>query len=172
MGYGRGMTEKRAPPPPMRRAVAEDGRALWDLLRPVIRAGDSYALPPDMDRAGALAYWTAPAHEVWLAAEPPSGTYYLRANQLGPGDHVCNAGFVTGPRARGRGIARAMLDHALGRARVRGFLAMQFNFVLASNARALTIWRDYGFDIVGRVPQAFRHPSEGPTDALILHRFL
>ncbi|EKE44105.1 putative acetyltransferase protein [Oceaniovalibus guishaninsula JLT2003] len=153
------------------RAGPGDGDALWSVLRPAIRAGDTYALPPDVTRADALAYWGDPAHEVWIASGD-LGSYYLRANQRGNGDHVCNAAFATRPAARGQGVARAMLDHALGRARGRGFAAMQFNFVVASNVRALAIWRDYGFDIVGRVPHAFRHPQRGPTDALILHRFL
>ncbi|SHI72374.1 Acetyltransferase (GNAT) family protein [Palleronia salina] len=145
--------------------------ALWAMLEPMLRAGETYCLPVDLDRAGALAYWCGPTHETWIAGDD-LGTYYLRPNQQGNGDHVCNAGFVTAPGAAGRGVARTMLEHALQRARDRGFAAMQFNFVVASNARALRIWADYGFDIVGRVPQAFRHPRLGPTDALILHRTL
>ncbi len=155
----------------LRRAAPADGDALWAILEPAFRPGDTYAVDPAIPRANALAYWTGPDREAWIT-DDATGTYYLKANQPGNGDHVCNAGFATHPAARGRGTARAMLDHALDRARARGFLAMQFNFVLATNTRALAIWRDYGFDTVGRVPQAFRHPTEGLVDALVLHRRL
>ncbi|MBJ3763265.1 GNAT family N-acetyltransferase [Maribius pontilimi] len=155
----------------LERYAEDHADALWAILEPMLRAGETYCLPRDMGRAAALAYWCDAAHEVWMAGDG-LGTCYLRANQAGGGDHVCNAAFVTAPGGGGKGVARAMLEHALDRARERGFAAMQFNFVVASNTRALKIWADYGFDIVGRVPQAFRHPAHGMTDALILHRFL
>ncbi|PZX15023.1 acetyltransferase (GNAT) family protein [Palleronia aestuarii] len=148
-----------------------DDARLWAILGPIFRAGDTYAIDPGIAEDDALAYWCGPAHETWLT-EDGTGSYYLRANQGGNGDHVCNAGFATSQAARGRGTARGMLEHALDRGRDRGFRAMQFNFVVSRNVRALAIWSDYGFDIVGRVPQAFRHPEEGFVDALVLHRFL
>ncbi len=155
----------------LHRAGPADHDRLWAILEPAFRGGDTYAVDPAISRADALAYWTGPDREAWITGDG-TGTYYLKPNQAGHGDHVCNAGFATLPAARGRGTARAMLTHALDRARARGFLAMQFNFVLATNTRAIAIWRDYGFDIVGRLPQAFRHPSEGLVDALVMHRFL
>lgn len=158
----------------IRPATPADGDAIWTLLEPAFRAGDSYAIDPEITRDDALAYWLGPSHRAFVAHEGAAalGTFYLRANQGGNGDHVCNAGFVTQPAARGRGVARAMLERALGEGRARGFAAMQFNCVVETNARALAIWTAYGFDIVGSVPQAFRHPQEGLVEALILHRFL
>lgn len=146
-----------------------DRDRLWAILEPVFRAGDTYAVDPGISREGALGYWCGAGHETWLASDG-AGSYYLRANQGGNGDHICNAAFAVAGAARGRGVARAMLDHALGRARARGFRAMQFNFVVATNVRAVALWRENGFDIVGRLPQAFRHPEEGLVDALVMHR--
>ncbi|MFD3190753.1 GNAT family N-acetyltransferase [Sedimentitalea sp. HM32M-2] len=158
----------------LRPATADDDDALWDMLRPAFRAGDSYAIRPDIDRADALAYWTGADHGVWLAEAggQPLGSYYLKTNQQGGGAHVCNCGFVTGPAARGRGIARAMLDHALDTARAAGFRAMQFNFVVETNTRAIDIWTRAGFQTVGRLPRAFQHPQNGLVDALVLYRWL
>ncbi len=161
----------RTAPLTLRPATPADRDALWAILEPAFRGGDTYAVDPGISREDALAYWTGPDREAWITADG-TGTYYLRPNQPGGGDHVCNAGFATLPASRGRGTARAMLDHALERARARGFAAMQFNFVVATNTRAIAIWQDYGFDIVGRLPQAFRHPVEGFVDALVLHRRL
>ncbi len=151
-----------------------DADALWAMLEPVIRAGETYTLPREMGRAEAIAFWTDPAKDVLVAedAGAVSGTYYLRPNQLGGGDHVCNAGYVTLPAAQGKGIARAMLDHSLLRAKAAGYAAMQFNFVVASNDRAVATWAAAGFDTVGRLPGAFRHPHLGEVDALVMFRRL
>lgn len=150
-----------------------DADAIWAMLEPVFRAADTYAIDPGIGRGAALAYWTAPAHRVFLAEDgAPLGTYYLRANQGGGGAHVANAAFVTAPAARGRGVARAMLAHAVEAARAAGFEAMQFNFVLESNAGAVRLWRREGFDTVGRIPRAFRLPTGDYTDALVMYRAL
>ena len=158
----------------LRPATRQDDDTLWDMLRPVFRAGDSYAIDPGISRAAALQYWTGADHGAWIAegGGQALGSYYLKTNQGGGGAHVCNCGFVTTPAARGRGVARAMLDHALHAARSAGFLAMQFNFVVASNTRAIDIWARAGFETVGRLPEAFRHPELGLVDALVMHRRL
>jgi RimJ/RimL family protein N-acetyltransferase len=113
-------------------------------------------------------------HEVFVVEENGTvvGTYFLRPNQHGGGAHVCNCGYVTGPNATGRGIARAMCAHSLDRAKERGFLAMQFNFVISTNERAVRLWESFGFKTVGRLPRAFRHPTQGLVDSLVMHRFL
>ncbi|ETX26952.1 acetyltransferase [Roseivivax isoporae LMG 25204] len=143
-------------------------------MEPVFRAGETYTIPRDISRGDALTYWTAPAHRVFAAeiADRVVGTYILRPNQQGGGDHVCNAAFLTAPEAQGQGVARAMLAHALDTARHDGYRAMQFNFVVASNARAVATWERAGFDIVGRLPDAFRHPRLGYVDALVMFRTL
>ncbi len=155
----------------VRPAAAGDRAAVWAMLEPVIRAGETYALPRDMGREAALDVWFDPAHRVFVAeAETTLGTYYLRANAKGGGAHVANCGYVTGPAAEGRGVARAMLAHSLDAARAAGFRAMQFNFVVATNTRAIAIWERAGFRVVGRLPEAFAHPRLGLVDALVMHR--
>ena len=158
----------------IRPALSTDVDGIWRVLSPALSAGETYALPQDMAREDALAYWSAPSHEVFVAEERGTilGTYYLRPNQLGGGAHVANSGYMVAPAATGRGIAQAMCAHSLERARERGFLAMQFNFVVASNERAVRLWEHAGFNTVGRVPKAFRHPTLGLVDALVMHRFL
>jgi ribosomal protein S18 acetylase RimI-like enzyme len=158
----------------IRPMAPNDEDAVWRVLQPSIRAGETYALPTDMGQNDALGYWSAPGHEVFVAEERNVivGTYYLRANQLGGGAHVANCAYMVAPAATGRGIAQIMCDHSLERARARGFLAIQFNFVVSSNERAVRLWQHVGFDIVGRLPKAFRHPSLGLVDALVMHRAL
>jgi len=158
----------------VRAARADDADAIWTILEPMIRAGDTYTLPREMSREAALAFWFASGHEVFVAEEDGSvvGTYFLRANQAGGGSHVANCGYVTAARAAGKGVARAMCGHSLEHAKSRGFRAMQFNFVVSSNERAVRLWKSFGFEIVGRLPEAFRHPSGNYADAYVMYRFL
>src|ERR1700723_1394369 len=156
----------------IRPATKDDHAAIWGILEPVIRAGETYALPRDMTETEALSYWTAPSHEVFVAQEGESilGTYYLRANQQGGGAHVANCGYMTAQHATGRGVARAMCVHSLDVARQRGFRAMQFNFVVSTNERAVRLWTSLGFATVGRLPGAFLHSTLGYVDALVMYR--
>jgi ribosomal protein S18 acetylase RimI-like enzyme len=100
------------------------------------------------------------------------GTYYLRANNRGGGSHVANCGYIVAANASRHGVARAMYVHSLERARGRDFTAMQFNFVISSNERAVRLWQDCGFAIVGTLPGAFAHPTRGIVDAYVMYRSL
>ncbi len=153
---------------------ADDADALWAILEPVLRAGETYALPRDWTRAEALAFWCGPPHRAFVAEEAGMvvGTYYLQANQRGGGAHVANCGYVTAAAAAGRGVASAMAAHSLDEARACGFRAMQFNCVVGTNARAVALWGRLGFATVGRLPRAFRHPTHGFVDALVMFRDL
>jgi ribosomal protein S18 acetylase RimI-like enzyme len=158
----------------VRPAQPQDHDAIWRILEPVIRAGETYPLPRDMSQAEAMAYWTGPDRETFVAEEDGwlLGTYYLRANQLGGGAHVANCGYITASDATGRGIGRQMCEHSLQHARDRGFRAMQFNFVVSTNERAIHLWQSIGFETVGRLPLAFNHPTHGFVDALVMFRTL
>jgi L-amino acid N-acyltransferase YncA len=160
--------------PLIRPATASDDSSIWAILEPTFRAGETYPLPRDISRADALAYWHTPGHHVFVAEDGGGvvGTYYLRPNNRGGGAHVANCGYMVAPDAYGGGIARAMCGHSLDEARTRGFTAMQFNFVIASNERAVKLWQACGFDIVGTLPGAFRHPRSGPVDAYVMFRTL
>jgi ribosomal protein S18 acetylase RimI-like enzyme len=151
-----------------------DADSIWAILEPTIRAGDTYTLPTDMPRVDALAYWFASPHEVFVAEGNAQvlGTYFLQSNQQGGGSHVANCGYITAPWARGRGIARAMCAHSLEHARARGFRAMQFNFVVSTNRRAVSLWQSFGFEIVGRLPGAFRLPTQEFVEAFVMYRSL
>ena len=158
----------------IREASAHDKDSVWPILETVIRAGEAFALPRDTGRDEALDFWFAAGHRVYVAEEGAEivGTYFLCANQKGGGSHVANCGYATAQHAVGRGIARAMCEHSLENARMRGFRAMQFNFVVSTNDRAVRLWQSCGFAIVGRLPDAFLHPAHGYVDVFIMYRSL
>jgi len=160
--------------PSLRPAQDAEWAAVWDMLRPVFRAGETYTIDPGISEADARAYWLAPARQTFVAEAEGAilGTYYLVANHAGNADHVCNCGYVTASAVQGRGVARAMLAHSLDAARAAGFRAMQYNCVVATNTRAVALWKAYGFDIVGTLSEAFRHPAHGFVDAYVMWKQL
>jgi ribosomal protein S18 acetylase RimI-like enzyme len=157
----------------IRPAIPGDDEAIRQIVMPIIRAGETYALPQDWTEAEALAYWRSRGHTVFVADDGAVvGTYYIRPNQRGGGSHVANCAFMTAASAAGRGVASAMCTHALQYAAAAGYAAIQFNFVVSTNSRAIALWQRFGFEIAGRLPGAFRHPMLGFVDALVMHRKL
>lgn len=154
--------------------MPQDFQGAADTLQPIVAAGETYALPRTWTIAEVMDYWCMATHSVFIAESDgrPVGTYFLQSNQLGGGSHIANCGFATHPAASGRGVARAMCAHALIEARDRGYTAMQFNFVVSTNTRAIALWTALGFDIVGTIPAAFDHPTHGYVAAHIMHRRL
>lgn len=158
----------------IRKAVAGDEDAIWAILEPVIREGETYDFPQETRREDALSAWLAPVNVCYVAEEGGDvvGTYVLHPNRKGRGSHVANCGYMTARHAYGRGIGGVMCAHSLEEAKAAGYLAMQFNFVIASNHRAVALWTRMGFAVVGRIPEAYLHPNTGYTDALVMHRHL
>jgi len=158
----------------IRQSEPRDDDGIWRILEPTFRAGETYPIARDISRSDALAYWHSLGHSVFVAEDAGTivGTYYLRANNRGGGAHVANCGYVVAPDAFGRGVARAMCTHSLAQARARKFTAMQFNFVIASNSRAVRLWQSLGFAVAGRLPGAFEHPNLGLVDAYVMVRSL
>jgi ribosomal protein S18 acetylase RimI-like enzyme len=156
----------------IRHATDADADAIWQIVEPTIRAGATYTLDPAMSRDAALGYWMGGDRETFVAERDQSvvGTYYIRANQAGGGAHVANCGYMTAPESQGKGVARAMCEHSIAHARERGFRAMQFNFVVSTNQRAVRLWHSMGFETAGRLPAAFRLPSGEYVDALVMFR--
>jgi len=160
--------------PQIRPASDADRDAVWRVMEPTIRAGETYPLARDMDREAALAYWFAPAHRVFVAEDGGEivGSYYLKANSTAGAAHVANCGYMSGPWAWGRGVARAMCLDSFERAKALGFRAMQFNLVISTNVAAVHLWQSCGMEIVGRLAGAFAHPHLGDVDAFVLYRWL
>jgi L-amino acid N-acyltransferase YncA len=158
----------------IRPARQADADSIWQIFHAVVAVGETYAYDPDMPREEALARWMAPGVDVYVAEDDAGtvGTYVLKANQPGLGAHVANAAFMVDPESQMRGVGRAMGEHCLEQARRRGFRAMQFNLIVSTNDRAVALWRNLGFAIVGRLPGAFNHRRLGYVDAYVMFRSL
>jgi len=160
--------------PTARIATNEDEESLWGILEPMVRRGGTYVFSLDKSKESLMGYWMGTDKSTFLVERDGEllGTFYLKSNQEGLGDHICNAGFVVAPAAQGQGIGRWMGELAQAEAKSRGFLAMQFNFVIKSNQRAVQLWKSLGFAVIGEIPEAYRHPELGLVPALIFHKKL
>jgi ribosomal protein S18 acetylase RimI-like enzyme len=154
---------------------AADWPAVWRLLADTFARGDTYAFAPTSSEAEIHRAWVEMPRATFVAVDEHGrllGTYYLKANQPGLGDHVANCGYVVAPDAAGRGIATAMCEHSQQVARELGFRAMQFNLVVSTNERAVRLWQRLGFAIAGTLPGAFRHAQRGEVDAYMMYKRL
>ena len=158
----------------IRRARHADFDAMWPVFEAVVATGDTYVFAPSSTRADAFGYWFGPGVASYVAESGGAvgGMYKLIANQRDLGAHVANASFMVHPARHGAGVGRAMAVHCLQQAKAAGYLAMQFNFVVSTNAGALALWKALGFSIVGTLPRAFRHRTLGYVDAHVLYRSL
>jgi len=158
----------------IRLSTKSDEDAIWDIFHAVVSSGETYAFDPAMPRDEALAYWLHPSNRCFVAERDGGvvGTYVLKPNQPGLGSHVANAAFMVAPGAGGRGVGQAMGEHCLAEARRLGFRAMQFNFVVATNERAIRLWERLGFRTVGTLPGAFRFRNQRFVDAHVMFRSL
>ncbi len=158
----------------VREAIKEDFDQIWPIFHEIAAAGETYAYPRDISKEQALEVWMDGPRKTYVIEEDGQvlGTYYIKTNQPGPGDHVCNCGYMVSSDARGRGLATALCEHSQETARKLGYKAMQFNFVASSNESAVRLWIKLGFAVVGRLPRAFHHPSMGYIDALVMYKWL
>lgn len=155
-------------------AKASDFAAIWPIFQSIALAGDTYAYNTDISKQEAYRLWMELPAKTFVVEEGGEilGTYYIKTNQAGPGAHICNCGYMVSDAARGQGLATAMCKHSQKIAVELGYRAMQFNFVASTNAGAVGLWEKLGFDTVGRLSKAFKHPVEGYVDALVMYKWL
>jgi len=155
-------------------ASESDWAGIWQIFSDVISHGDTYTYAPDMSEEQVKNIWIRNNCRGYVVKHGSEivGTFTLRPNKPGFGDHVANAGYMVREDYRGKGIAQAMCAYSLKEAKKYGYIAMQFNFVVASNKPAVTLWQKMGFKIIGTVPKAFRHSGLGLTDVYIMYRSL
>jgi L-amino acid N-acyltransferase YncA len=151
-----------------------DWNHIWPIVRETFDRGDTYPYAPGTSKQDAYDIWMHSPAATYVAIEEGkmAGTYYIKPNQPGLGDHVCNAGYIVTAKARGKGIGRAMCSHSLKQAVKLGFKAMQYNLVVSTNTKAIALWKDMGFEIIGTLPRAFRHHEKGFVDAHIMYQLL
>ncbi len=158
----------------IRKSIEADFEAIWPIFYEIVSKGETYGYPRDTSKSEALKIWLYAPKETYVIEEDNQvlGTYYIKTNQLGPGRHVCNCGYMVSSKAQGRGMATSMCKHSQKIAVNLGYKAMQFNFVASTNEVAINLWKKLGFDVVGCLPKAFNHPKNGFINAFVMYKWL
>lgn len=159
----------------IRKASLLDFDKVWEIFGNVISTGDTYVFDPETPIEDLQKYWFAPDMHTYVVENDDRqllGTYIIKPNQIDLGSHVANAAYMVHPNAQGRGIGKMMCEHSLAEAKSLGFKGMQFNLVISTNTAAIKLWKKFDFKIVGTIPKAFNHNTEGLVDAHIMYRKL
>jgi L-amino acid N-acyltransferase YncA len=160
----------------IREATSEDWPAIWKFFREIVTAGETFPYDPEMDERTARESWmVGPPGRTVVAVAPDGnviGSANMYANREGGGAHIASASFMVDPAHQGQGAGRALGEEALAWARERRFHGMQFNAVVESNARAVGLWKSLGFEIIGTIPEGFRHPTKGYVGLHVMYQRL
>ena len=141
-------------------------------MRPIIEAGETYALEMDMGEEEARRYWMLGDGVRTVVAEADgeiAGTATGYANRPGNGSHIASGSFMVDQGRSGQGIGRGLAEDLIAWAREAGFRGIQFNAVVETNEPAIALWKSLGFEVVGTVPGAFDHPSAGPVGLHVMY---
>ena len=156
-------------------AIELDYDGVWEIFFDVIAGGDVFSFVPDTPKSDLRKLWFADNMDTFVAVDNSGkiiGSYYIKPNQPGLGNHIANGGYMVHPEVKGKGIGRLLCQHSIDFAREKGYSGMQFNMVVSTNASAVKLWKSFGFSIIGTIPQAFRHQKLGLVDAYIMYKSL
>ena len=160
----------------IRDATSEDWPAIWRFLREIAAAGETFTLDRDIGEQDARAMWMLEPPARTVVAVAPDGAVLgsakMNPNQKGPGAHIASASYMVDPAHAGQGVGRALGEETLEWARGEGYRAMQFNAVVETNTRAVTLWRSLGFEVLATLPEGFHHPTQGYVGLHIMYRRL
>jgi len=154
----------------IRKATEKDFESIWPFFKTIVEAGETYAIDRNISKEDALNLWIKNPRETYVIEMDGQigGTYYIKDNHGGPGNHVCNCGYMVSPHFQNRGYASALGKHSIKKAKELKYRAIQYNFVVSSNKQAIYLWQKNGFQIVGTLPKAFLHPEQGYIDAYVM----
>lgn len=152
-----------------------DYDAIWEIFSRVIQTGDTYVFDPNSPKESLHNYWFADNMDTFVAVNEKDeilGTYFIKPNQIGLGDHIANCGYMVNPDFHGKGTGKMLCEHSIRLAKEKGYLGIQFNLVVSTNTVAVKLWQKFGFDIIGTLPKGFRHQKLGLVDTYIMFKDL
>ncbi|APD07173.1 hypothetical protein UJ101_01657 [Flavobacteriaceae bacterium UJ101] len=158
----------------IRKALETDFESIWEIFSKVIESGDTYVFTPNTPKKDLKKHWFANYMETFVIEDHEQilGTYIIKPNQIGLGNHIANCSYMVNPISQGKGIGKKLCEHSLQIAKERGFEGIQFNIVVSTNKRAVDLWKFFGFEIIGITPNGFRHVKLGLVDTFIMYKCL
>ncbi|GAA2958083.1 GNAT family N-acetyltransferase [Streptomyces flavovirens] len=160
----------------IREAIQDDWPAIWPFFQGIVRAGEAFTYPLQLGKDDARGWWLVPEPSRVVVAVDDTGTVLgtakMNRNHMGNGSHIAGASYMVDPDHSGRGVGRALCEYTVEWARAQGYRAMQFNAVVETNTRAVALYRSLGFEVLGTLPEGFKHPTHGYVGLHIMHKAL
>ncbi|WP_031081208.1 GNAT family N-acetyltransferase [Streptomyces sp. NRRL WC-3549] len=160
----------------IREATEEDWPAVWPFFHDIVRAGETFTYPLQLGEREARGWWFVPEPSRVVVAVDDAGmvlgTAKMNRNHMGNGSHIAGASYMVDPRHSGRGVGRALCEYTVDWARAAGYRVMQFNAVVETNTRAVGLYRSLGFEVLGTLPEGFKHPTHGYVGLHIMYKAL
>ncbi|MDJ0624758.1 MAG: GNAT family N-acetyltransferase [Candidatus Caenarcaniphilales bacterium] len=147
---------------------------IWHIFHDVVQEADTYPYPPDIKKEEAKKLWYTADSQVYIAyiKGTPVATRYIRPNKVGLGSHIANTGVMIDKNYRGHGLGRKMMEFAIDEAKNLGYKAIQLNLVVSTNIASITICKTTGFEIIGKIPNAFHYKQKKYVDAYVMYKEL
>ncbi len=149
----------------------QDLDPIWDIFSKVIHSCTTYVYDPSTPKSALSEIWFSTYMDTFVAVDNANqvvGTYIIKPNQPGLGDHIANCSYMVHPKHESKGVGKLMGMHSIQHARSKGYLGIQFNIVVSTNLAAIYLWKKLGFEITGTARKAFMHPEKGPIDAYVM----
>jgi GNAT superfamily N-acetyltransferase len=174
----------------IRAATAGDWPKIYPFFAAIVAAGETYAYPDGLSSNEARTLWMEePPGLTVVAVEGGTelggtelggtelggtvlGSAKMGPNRPGRGAHIATGSFMVDPAYAGRGVGRALGAYLINWASRNGYHGIQFNAVVETNAAAVHLWQALGFRILGTVPEAFAHPTNGRVGLHVMYRKL
>jgi ribosomal protein S18 acetylase RimI-like enzyme len=160
----------------IREATPHDWPRMWAFMEGIVRAGETFSWDRGTTESQARQMWfPEPPGRTFVAVDTDEtvlGTANSVRNHGGGAAHISSASFMVDPSHSGRGVGRALGEHVLEQARKDDFRAMQFNAVVETNTRAVSLWRSLGFEVMATLPAGFHHPVHGYVGLHIMYQRL
>jgi len=148
----------------VRPADVSDWPRIWPIWKRIVECGETHPYPIESTEQDAVSLWLAPKRSAIYVAEQ-AGTVVAammtKPMRYGNGDHVANFDLMVDPACRGLSVGRKLSTYVIEATRRAGYFAMEAYAVVETNIASVRLWRSHGFEIVGTVPGAFRHPIHG-----------
>ena len=162
------------PPVTIREASDSDHMIVLDLFRAIISEGETYIYTEDFSDEALNGIWFEAPNRAYVVEHEGTviASFVIRPNKMGRGAHIANAAFIVQKNYQGKGIGRLMGEYAIDEAKRLGYRAMQFNIVVSTNIRSVSLWNRLGFRIIGTIPEGFDHKQLGLVDIYIMYRSL
>lgn len=156
-------------------ATLDDFEAVKEIFLHVVDEGETYSYERgELTDEWIRNYWLKNVVTAIVARVDGkvAGVCAIRLNRTGRGDHIANASYIVHHDYRGIGIGYALGQESIRECKQYGYKAIQFNYVVSTNAKAVALWQSLGFKIIGTMPQGYRHERHGLVDVYMMHRFL